>query len=287
MARMIETVATINSTIRTALALLLVGSIGAGGWYVYSLSQGQDSQLEEIQADLADAQRKLHEQEEQLEIKNGQLAEKDQVIAEKDKTIAEKDVAIDRLEIAMRLLKVDHRLARMTVISQETDEESGELFSTIRFVELNDQGDEIDQPRVFKIKGDIVYVDYWVVKFEDEYVEQADLLRSTSLCLFRRIFSEKQQPDKGFVLDQVGSRPTAYARGGKLTDFEKTIWDQFWNIANDPSKAKELGIRAAHGEAVSTRLQPGKQYRLDLRASGGLSIKPAEDVAPGGVAPST
>jgi hypothetical protein len=124
--------------------------------------------------------------------------------------------------------------------------------------------------------GDKIYVDYWVVKFEDQYVEQADLDRSTSICLFRKIYGEFQNPADGYVLDAVGSRPTAYARGGRMSDFEEQIWSDFWDIAHDPARAKQNGIRAAHGEAVYTELRPGKTYRLELRASGGLSIAPAD-----------
>jgi hypothetical protein len=72
----------------------------------------------------------------------------------------------------------------------------------------------------------------------------------------------------------VGSAPRAYARGGQVSNFERKIWDDFWVIANDPSRAEALGIRAAHGQAVSMKVQEGKSYRVELRASDGLSIVP-------------
>jgi hypothetical protein len=59
-----------------------------------------------------------------------------------------------------------------------------------------------------------------------------------------------------------------------MSDFEKKIWDEFWTIANDEAKANEMGIRAAHGEAPSMKLQKGKSYKVLLRASDGLSITP-------------
>jgi hypothetical protein len=59
-----------------------------------------------------------------------------------------------------------------------------------------------------------------------------------------------------------------------MSDFEKKIWSDFWTLANDPEKAKELGIRAAHGEAVNIRMEAGKRYQVQLRASDGLSITP-------------
>ncbi|NQT13274.1 MAG: hypothetical protein HQ582_11030, partial [Planctomycetes bacterium] len=45
-----------------------------------------------------------------------------------------------------------------------------------------------------------------------------------------------------------------------------------------PEKAKQAGVRAAHGEAVSMKLVPGKRYRVELRASAGVSIVPDGDV---------
>ena len=64
--------------------------------------------------------------------------------------------------------------------------------------------------------------------------------RGTSLLLFKRIFGSGQRPDDGYPLDEVGSAPRAYARGGKMSDFERRIWDDFWNIANDPERAYQI-----------------------------------------------
>jgi hypothetical protein len=113
-------------------------------------------------------------------------------------------------------------------------------------------------------------------------VESSDPLRSMSVCLFRRIFGESQQPRDGFVLDAVGSTPAAYRAGGTTTDLENKIWSKFWEYANNPTLAGEVGIRAAHGEAPSIKLMPGKRYRISLRASAGLEIVTEE--APGRVA---
>ena len=157
----------------------------------------------------------------------------------------------------MTLLKVDERLARLTVIDQGPDPRSGKLISTVEFVELDKRGRPIEESRVFDITGDIVYVDNWVVKFDEHFIEEADELRSTTLVLFRRIFGEHQQPTDGFVLDRVGIRPNAYSRGEPLSEFEERIWNDFWQIANAPERAAALGIRAAHGEAVSMKVRKG------------------------------
>jgi hypothetical protein len=295
MARITETVATINSTIRTVLATVLIGGVGFGGWLAYDAYHAGDLELKAKEEQLASARSQLDELTGQLKEKDGListkekdihrltegLAERDARIKEKDGRIVELDQKveegeqrIDQLETSLHLLTVDHRVAQLTVVDQTTDPESQKTRSTIEFVEVNDEGAPIDEPRTFDIEGDLVYVDFWIVKFDEKYVEQADVDRSTSICLFRRIFGEYQEPKDGYVLDEVGSRPHAYARGGKPSEFEQSIWNDFWNIANDPEKAQEKGIRAAHGEAVATRLRKGKKYRVVLRASGGLSITP-------------
>jgi hypothetical protein len=151
----------------------------------------------------------------------------------------------------------------------------------VRFVELSPGGEPLSDGKVFEFDGDVIYIDNWVVQFDDKFVEAADIEKGTSLCLFRRIFSESQAPEKGFSLDEVGMRPQAYSRGGEMTDFEKAIWTQFWDIANDPDKAASMGIRAANGEAISVKVRAGASYNIRLRASGGLTIEPIGDSASG------
>ena len=180
---------------------------------------------------------------------------------------------IVRLETALRLLKVDHRVAQIDVLSQQGSEKDKTLVTTFSFVELDNQGNRLTEPRTLTVKGDLVYVEYWVVKFTDESVEAGDPLRGTSLCLFRRIFGEHQNPVDGYVLDAVGSRPAGYGSGREVSEFEREIWAQFWELANNPTLAEQKGIRAIHGEAPNQKLAPGKRYKVLLRASAGLSFQ--------------
>ena len=71
------------------------------------------------------------------------------------------------------------------------------------------------------------------------------------------------------------------ARNSCPPDFEKGLWARFWDYANDPELAREKGVRAAHGEAPSIQLRPGKSYRVELRASGGISVVPETAPPPG------
>lgn len=269
----IESLSTINSLIRTLLAIIAVAAIAYGAWFGYRTYNKSDLALKAKQQELTEARAKIDSQQEMLQ-------QKDEQIDSLHEDLKEKDKKIEQLDTAMRLLKVNHRVAWLTVLDQETDEESGDLYTTVQFVEVDDQGKAIEDPKEYRIKGDVVYLDNWVVKFDDKYVEQSDLDRSTSLVLFRRIFSESRSPQDGFPIDAVGSRPRAYGRSREPSEFEQKIWGDFWNIANDAQKAEELGIRAAHGEALSIKLQKGKSYKVQLRASDGLSITPDDGPSP-------
>jgi hypothetical protein len=275
MARVTETIAVVNNLLRTLITLVVVAGVGWVGWRVYS----HYTEGERLSAQLTETQRKLNEAEQKLSGLEEQLRQAHTALKEKDAQIASLEKQVERLETSLRLLKVTHRVARLTIVDQGTDEQTGELFTLVRFEEINDEGRPLGTPREFRIRGDVVYLDSWIVKFEDKYIEQADLERSTSLVLFRRIFGEHQQPKDGFELDQFGVRPLAYAQGGAMTEFEKRIWEDFWNIANDPEKAQQMGIRAAHGDAPSIKARKGTSYRVLLRASDGLSIVP-EGAAP-------
>jgi TolA-binding protein len=276
-----ESLATINSVVRTIVAVVVLGAVGAGGWLGYTTIKAggleaaqRQQELEDARAELESQTQRLAELDRQVGRQREELAHKDERIEQLDQEIARQEEQIERLDTSLRLLKVDHRVARIDVLEQGRDSESGEQFSRIEFVEVDDRGEPVDEPREFTITGDVVYVDYWIAKFEESYVEAADLDRSTSLVLFRRIFGEYQEPTDGFQLDEVGTRPTVYAQGTAISDFEQKIWDDFWSLANDPARASELGVRAAHGEAVSMSLRPGRRYKLMLRASDGLSITP-------------
>ncbi len=267
MGQMLETVKAVNSMVRTVLFVVGLGVALAASYVVYDVvyskeihSRHREIALRETRQLLEEAQRKLIAREEHLRQLQHDL-EKQQL-------------EIQRLATSLQLLKVDRRVARLDVVDQIQEPGEDGLTTVVDFVELDDLGEPLEGARRFEIIGDVIYLDFWVVKFDDEYIEQARIDRSTSLVLFRRIFGEQQQPRDGFVVDQPNRPPRAYTSGSGVSEFEATIWSDFWNIANDERRAADLGIRAAHGQAVSIKTQVGKSYHIQLRASDGLSILP-------------
>jgi hypothetical protein len=263
-----EGVKTVNAAARTALLAMLVAVLAAGAFFGYNeytkrerILQDKDQQIEFAQQQLVSMQNEL----------DGKQAE----IRQLNIHLEEQALQIEKLETALHLLKVDQRLALLKVLKIERDEEGNALQSTLEFLELSPTGEALSEPKRMELPGDVVYIDNWVIKFDDAFIERGDIERGTSLCLFRRIFSEQQTPSQGVSLDEIGMRPQAYARGGVVTAFEQSLWADFWEFANDPTKAASMGIRAANGEAVSIKVREGKAYHVSLRASGGLSIEPA------------
>ena len=283
MGRVNDTVGTVNSTLRTLLMLVLVGGAGVGGYKAYEL-------YNEPRKQLADKQAELESTTGRLKKANDDLAARQKEITDLNTQLAEKVAEVERLDVAMKLLKVTNRLARLTVLDQrelppteaaevaaQTESDSPtNLITRIEFVEVNENGEPIGPAKQFNIVGDMVYVDYLRVTFDDKYIEENDLDRSTAIALFQRIFGEHQEAVDGFQLDTVGTRPTAYARGTEMSDYERRIWNDFWLIANDKQRAGEIGIHAAHGSAVSMRVRPGMTYEIDLRSTGDMTIRPVD-----------
>ena len=284
MGRVNETISNVNSAMRNLLLLVLIGGAGYGGYKAYDLYNEPKKQL-------AEKDRLLAEKDSKLQTALADLTTTTTLNVELKAKNTELASEVDRLDVAMKLLKVRHRLARLTVLDQRevaslipATPTSGtpagvsrpSLITQIEFVEIDDQGQPIGKPKSFEIQGDMIYVDFLTVTFEDKYIETSDLDRSTAIVLFQRVFGEHQEPAKGFQLDTVGTRPTAYAGKEQMSEFEKRLWNDFWLIANDGPRAKEMGIDAIQGKAVAIRAQPGKSYEIDLRSTGDVRIRPVD-----------
>ena len=268
MGKINETVRTFNSVVRTILFAVLVVGAGVVGWQGYSLYyqprkllDEKQEQLEKLQASLEEAGIDIKQRDRELHSLREQLA-----------TIEQQ---LEHAQTAMRLLKLRHRLAHLKVIEQTKSPDSDRLITTIEFYEVNaDRAPASSEKKVYRVEGTKVYVDCWVVMFEDTYIEEAAIDRSTAICWFKKIFGEHQNPANGFPIDTPGPSPTSYTRGGEMSELEKRIWKDFWLIANNRNMASELGIRAAHGDAVSIVMEEGATYEVEISSTGALSIKP-------------
>jgi hypothetical protein len=265
----------VNFLLRT---LVLAGVVGLAGWWTIFLRNKLASSERELvarTAELTRAQVEIGRRDEQIQEQGRLLEERAAEIRQLTLDLAEKQKRIQALEVALALLKVDRRVARLEVLAQgaRDGDDPGRVRTTLRFSELDPDGEPLGPGQELTVEGKTIYVESLVIKFEDHYVEQGDPLRGTSLCLFRRLFGENQSPSEGVPLDPAGEQPLAYGGTEGLPALHRALWERFWDYANDPDLAATLGVRALHGEAPFIEARPGKSYRVELRASGGLSIE--------------
>lgn len=271
---MTSTFQNVNVFFRTVVLLALV--LIAGWWTVLLRSKlaASERTLAQRTEELASARSDLAERQAEIQRLGTELAARAAEIARLEAVVVEKEREIQALALANRLLKVQHRIARLEVLAQGAPAEAPErVRTTVRFTELGADGEPLGAGQELTVEGKMVYVESLVIQFEDRYVEQGDALRGTSLCLFKRLFGEDQKPSEGVALDSAGQQPLVYGGDTTGADVHRALWQRFWDYANDPALARELGVRALQGEAPYVEARPGKRYRLELRASGGLVIE--------------
>lgn len=249
---------------RATIAILLLAMTGVAGWYAYDNQQDVRQALE--------LERSRVENEKLRE----DLEKTEELVQQKEVIIEEKTRHIQELRVRLALLKIDHRVARIEVVGQEEiPGDPPKTMTTVRFIEYDQEGNPVGGEQEITIEGKRIYLESLVIKFEDDYVEAGEFLRGTSICLFNRIFSERVAPADGQELDQRNTHPDSYSDGDTEDEmFRGELWEKFWDYANDPEAAAEKGVRAIHGEAPFMEIRPGRSYKVELRSSGGLSIKP-------------
>lgn len=263
MAGTIEGIKAVNSVVRTLLVLVGVGVIGYAGYLGYHQFVVPAGQAKEALAQLE----KVNQENQQLQA----------TVKEQTERLAELKRLNERLQTSLKLIKLDRRMAHVSV--KETGRgENGQPWMNVEFTEFDREGNPIGPPRPFRLAGERLYVDCWLAKFEDEYVEDADLLRNATLCVFKGIWGDLDGPANGQSLDVEAGAPVPVGYNqSPVTEFEKKIWYDFWSVANSVERQRALGIRAAHGQVDYILAEAGKTYLVELRASDGVSMRPIED----------
>ena len=268
MSSFFSNVKTVNSALRTIVAVVVLGGVGYGGWFSYSnyLKPGLDAK--HAKADLDQLRVEYEEQRTAYTRLQGDFEQQTEALRETERRA-------QRLATSLKLLKVDKRMANIHVLEKSTNEK-GQPSLRVRFTEMDPSGNPIGNSREFTINGEKIFVDSWIVTFEDKYVEAGDALRSCSLCVFKSIWGEFDGPIGGQSLDQnTNTGPGIYQLAGQ-NEFEQQIWSDFWAVCNNRDKQKGLGIRAMYGQANYVIAEVGRTYEVNLRASGSTSLKIVE-----------
>ncbi|MEO6435415.1 MAG: hypothetical protein ABIP55_06590 [Tepidisphaeraceae bacterium] len=176
-----------------------------------------------------------------------------------------------QLEQVVTRLGAETRVADI-LVSEQKQNERGVLETTLLFVEYDKEGQALPA-RSFTIDGNTAHIDAMVIKFDQGYVAENDPLRGHSIALFTKIYGDHQSPADAMMIDSPGKIPEVY-RGAspQLSQFETTLWNDFWKLYDDESYRKSKGVRALGGHGVWGPFQTDRLYTITIESDGGLNM---------------
>ena len=168
-------------------------------------------------------------------------------------------------------LSADSRVAEVLVTQSRFNEQTQKIETTIKFLEYDATGKPIE-PRYLTFQGNIIQFQSLVIRFHDKLVQAGDKIRGKSAYLFLKAFVLDNQNTQVFDLTEAHSIPPGYKVPGVQSDFEKGLWQEFWNYALEPKARERAGIKNAQIEAPGSMFLPGTIYTIRIEHDGGIRI---------------
>ncbi|MBN2484020.1 MAG: hypothetical protein JXD21_07470 [Candidatus Omnitrophica bacterium] len=181
---------------------------------------------------------------------------------------------IRRIEILnqiIRRLEADSRIAHVLVTAVEYDENDQRLYTTIKFLEYDTQGDPLE-PKYFTFSGNIIQFQSLVIRFDDIHIRNKDRLRGKSAYLFWKVFMLHGNATEEYPITQIDTVPAGYSLNQYHGRFERELWERFWEYALKPKAKERMGIKNAQIEAPGTMFVPGVLYTIKIEHDGGMRI---------------
>jgi hypothetical protein len=172
-----------------------------------------------------------------------------------------------QLNKAVRNLTHEEQIGYATLQSQSHNA-LGELESVVRFVQTAaDNPKAVVSEQLFTVRGDIIHFDALIVKFTNEYVKDGS---ERALYLWRRIYGETTTPADGDAIEIPGTAPERYYTITESLHLKNRdiFWEAIWDLANDTNRLNDYGVQAVFGNAIYTRMVPGKVTLFKISATG-------------------
>ena len=184
-------------------------------------------------------------------------------------------------------LEAESRIAEVLVTDVHFDEESARTFTTIKFLEYDSKGNPT-QPEYFTFSGNVIQFQSLVIRFDDIKVKNKDKLKGKSAYIFWKVFMLDGPNTQEFEITSANRIPQGYKIETAQSDYEKKIWQKFWEYALHPDKAQRIGIKNAQIEAPGTMFVPGTIYTIKIEHDGGMRIdaSPLPEILKGETIPS-
>ncbi|MFZ2357330.1 MAG: hypothetical protein WAW67_05895 [Candidatus Omnitrophota bacterium] len=182
------------------------------------------------------------------------------------------------LKKVIERLTADSRVAEVIVTDVKRDSKTKKTNTTIKFLEYDTKLNPLE-PKYFTFSGNVIQFQSMVIRFDDFYVKKGHSLKGKSAYLFMKAFMLTNNGAEVFVITKVNEIPSGYEVAEVKNNFEKKIWQKFWEYALNPEKAGKVGIKNAQIEAPGTKFIPGMIYTIKIEHDGGLRID-AKPVTP-------
>lgn len=183
-----------------------------------------------------------------------------------------------RLESVIQRLQLEERVAEILVTDQKVVD--GKKQTRLLLVERDRSGNPLP-PRSFDVVGEQVHVDALVIKFDKELVKANDPLRGHAILLLEKIYGDAQAPAEAQRIDEPGRIPSIYKNSDpSISNYEQTLWQEFWKLADSESLRKSRGVDVAHGVGVFGNLRSDRKYIITLTPDGNVTRRdePIPDV---------
>lgn len=173
------------------------------------------------------------------------------------------------LETVVQHLTADKRVADVLVTDQRKVDDK--TITRLLFVEYDRTGKPLP-PRELSIEGTEAHLDATVIEFDKDFVMKDDPLRGHAICLFTRVYGDKQTPASGTAIDTPDTVPAFYQSADpKIVTFEQDLWHKFWQLERDPTLRQSAGVKVATGKSVWGPFSPDLLYTVTLQSDGNLS----------------
>ncbi|MDP8298672.1 MAG: hypothetical protein P9L88_02030 [Candidatus Tantalella remota] len=166
-------------------------------------------------------------------------------------------------------LEADTRIAEVLVTGVKYNEQTSENETTIKFLEYDVQGEPLE-PEYFTFTGNLIQFQSLVIRFDDNLIRKGDKLSGKSAYLFWKVFVLDGENTKEYEITSMEEIPGGYSVSG--SEYEKQLWQQFWEYALDADHRDKMGIKNAQIEAPGTMFVPGILYTIRIEHDGGMRI---------------
>ena len=176
-----------------------------------------------------------------------------------------------QLEQFVTRLATEKRVADI-LVSHQNKTAQGQLETTLLFVEYNKQGNPLPA-KSFSVSGDYVHIDAMVIAFDRGLVRDNDALRGHSIALFTKIYGDQQKPADAALIDPPGAIPDIYRDADpRVSEFEMSLWKDFWKLYDDENYRKEKGVRSSDGHGLWGIFKPDRLYTITITPEGKLTL---------------